>query len=88
MTTDIDWKMLDKSKFFLLGAALFSGVSAALYPVVVLKTRQQVAAAAQISSLRTAFSIQHSLSLTVPLAVTLTQEGSVKTPQAQRSQQR
>lgn len=40
---DIDWEMLDKSKFFFLGAALFSGVSAALYPMVVLKTRQQVA---------------------------------------------
>lgn len=40
---DIDWQMLDKSKFFFLGAALFSGVSAALYPVVVLKTRQQTA---------------------------------------------
>ncbi|GMN36064.1 hypothetical protein TIFTF001_005712 [Ficus carica] len=39
---DIDWHMLDKSKFFFLGAALFSGVSGALYPVVVLKTRQQV----------------------------------------------
>ncbi|KFK24466.1 hypothetical protein AALP_AAs48221U000100 [Arabis alpina] len=34
--------MLDKSKFFFLGAALFSGVSTALYPIVVLKTRQQV----------------------------------------------
>ncbi|KAH7365489.1 hypothetical protein KP509_18G030800 [Ceratopteris richardii] len=34
--------MLDKSRFFILGAALFSGVSATLYPVVVLKTRQQV----------------------------------------------
>ncbi|KAK6125034.1 hypothetical protein DH2020_041212 [Rehmannia glutinosa] len=31
---DIDWQMLDKSKFFFLGAALFSGVSAALYPAV------------------------------------------------------
>ncbi|XP_047314738.1 solute carrier family 25 member 44-like [Impatiens glandulifera] len=40
--TDIDWQMLDKSKFFFLGAALFSGVSGVLYPVVVLKTRQQV----------------------------------------------
>lgn len=39
---DIDWHMLDKSKFFFLGAALFSGVSGALYPIVVLKTRQQV----------------------------------------------
>uniref|UniRef100_A0A0D6R6J5 Mitochondrial carrier protein n=1 Tax=Araucaria cunninghamii TaxID=56994 RepID=A0A0D6R6J5_ARACU len=42
LPADIDWEMLDKSKFFVLGAALFSGVSAALYPVVVLKTRQQV----------------------------------------------
>ncbi|KAL6536241.1 hypothetical protein OROGR_012813 [Orobanche gracilis] len=34
--------MLDKSRFFFLGAALFSGVSGTLYPIVVLKTRQQV----------------------------------------------
>ncbi|KAD6454460.1 hypothetical protein R6Q59_016205 [Mikania micrantha] len=39
---DVDWEMLDKSKFFFLGAALFSGVSGTLYPTVVLKTRQQV----------------------------------------------
>lgn len=39
---DIDWEMLDKSKFFFLGAALFSGVSFSLYPIVVLKTRQQM----------------------------------------------
>ncbi|PWA54703.1 solute carrier family 25 member 44 [Artemisia annua] len=42
LPTDINWDMLDKSKFFYLGAALFSGVSSMLYPVVVLKTRQQV----------------------------------------------
>ncbi|KFK26394.1 hypothetical protein AALP_AA8G242900 [Arabis alpina] len=42
---DIDWQMLDKSKFFFLGAALFSGVSTALYPIIVLKTRQQVSPA-------------------------------------------
>lgn len=53
---DIDWQMLDKSKFFILGAALFSGVSATLYPVVVLKTRQQVAQS-QICTFKTAFSI-------------------------------
>ncbi|OMO66071.1 Mitochondrial carrier protein [Corchorus olitorius] len=53
---DIDWEMLDKSKFFLLGAALFSGVSATLYPVVLVKTRQQVAQA-QLSGIRTTFSI-------------------------------
>ncbi|XP_059644842.1 uncharacterized protein LOC132286508 [Cornus florida] len=53
---DIDWQMLDKSKFFFLGAALFSGVSATLYPVVVLKTRQQITQS-QVSCIRTAFSI-------------------------------
>lgn len=53
---DIDWKMLDKSRFFFLGAALFSGVSATLYPVVVLKTRQQVAQS-QVSCIKTAFSV-------------------------------
>eukprot|EP00252_Welwitschia_mirabilis_P002486 TRINITY_DN12443_c0_g1_i1.p1 TRINITY_DN12443_c0_g1~~TRINITY_DN12443_c0_g1_i1.p1 ORF type:complete len:336 (+),score=45.18 TRINITY_DN12443_c0_g1_i1:181-1188(+) len=42
LPADIDWQMLDKSRFFVLGAALFSGVSGALYPAVVLKTRQQV----------------------------------------------
>nr|XP_043622483.1 solute carrier family 25 member 44-like [Erigeron canadensis] len=42
LPSDIHWEKLDKSKFFLLGAALFSGVSTTLYPIVVLKTRQQV----------------------------------------------
>ncbi|KMT17888.1 hypothetical protein BVRB_2g034190 [Beta vulgaris subsp. vulgaris] len=42
LPADVDWHMLDKSRFFFLGAALFSGVSAALYPAIVLKTRQQV----------------------------------------------
>ncbi|XP_019190573.1 PREDICTED: solute carrier family 25 member 44-like [Ipomoea nil] len=42
LPADVDWEMLDKSRFFFLGAALFSGVSATLYPIVVLKTRQQV----------------------------------------------
>ncbi|KAH6773390.1 Mitochondrial substrate carrier family protein [Perilla frutescens var. frutescens] len=49
---DIEWQMLNKSKFFFLGAALFSGVSAALYPMVVLKTRQQVAQS-RVSCVRT-----------------------------------
>ncbi|KAL6883716.1 hypothetical protein ACP4OV_011130 [Aristida adscensionis] len=40
---EVSWEMLDKSRFFLLGAALFSGVSAALYPAIVLKTHLQVA---------------------------------------------
>ncbi|KAJ4958042.1 hypothetical protein NE237_025153 [Protea cynaroides] len=56
LPSDIDWKMLDKSKFFLLGAALFSGVSATLYPVIVVKTRQQVSQM-EVSSRRTAFTI-------------------------------
>ncbi|KAH0468565.1 hypothetical protein IEQ34_003598 [Dendrobium chrysotoxum] len=42
LPAEIDWEMLDKSRFFFLGAALFSGVSAALYPAVVLKTRLQI----------------------------------------------
>ncbi|KAL8152309.1 hypothetical protein V2J09_010069 [Rumex salicifolius] len=42
LPAEIDWNMLDKSRFFVLGAALFSAVSGALYPAVVLKTRQQV----------------------------------------------
>ncbi|XP_021277331.1 solute carrier family 25 member 44 [Herrania umbratica] len=53
---DIDWHMLDKSKFFFLGAALFSGVSAALYPIVVMKTRQQISST-QISCFKMSFSI-------------------------------
>uniref|UniRef100_A0A2P2IQ49 Solute carrier family 25 member 44-like n=2 Tax=Rhizophora mucronata TaxID=61149 RepID=A0A2P2IQ49_RHIMU len=53
---DIDWHMLDKSRFFFLGAALFSGVSAALYPIVVLKTRQQVLPT-RVSCLRLSFSM-------------------------------
>lgn len=56
LPADIDWHMLDKSKFFFLGAALFSGVSVALYPIVVLKTRQQVSLS-QVSCIRNAFSI-------------------------------
>ncbi|XP_058078794.1 uncharacterized protein LOC131227103 [Magnolia sinica] len=56
LPADIDWQMLDKSKFFVLGAALFSGVSATLYPVVVLKTRQQVCQA-HLSCFKTAVSI-------------------------------
>ncbi|XP_072982366.1 uncharacterized protein [Typha latifolia] len=42
LPADIDWEKLDKSRFFFLGAGLFSVVSAALYPAVVLKTRLQV----------------------------------------------
>ncbi|KAF8406846.1 hypothetical protein HHK36_005967 [Tetracentron sinense] len=58
LPADIDWQMLDKSKFFFLGAVLFSGVSATLYPVVVLKTRQQIFQT-QMSCIKTAFSIMN-----------------------------
>ncbi|XP_010537574.1 PREDICTED: solute carrier family 25 member 44 [Tarenaya hassleriana] len=51
---DINWEMLDKSKFFFLGSALFSGVSGALYPAVLIKTRQQVCQS-QVSCIRTVF---------------------------------
>ncbi|CAH9076911.1 unnamed protein product [Cuscuta europaea] len=57
LPAEIDWEMLDKSRFFFLGAGLFSGVSAALYPVVVLKTRQQVAECPPLSCIKTALSI-------------------------------
>ncbi|XP_051183148.1 uncharacterized protein [Lolium perenne] len=43
LPAEVNWEMLDKSRFFVLGAALFSGVSAALYPAVVVKTHLQVA---------------------------------------------
>lgn len=43
LPAEVNWEMLDKSRFFVLGAALFSGVSAALYPAVLVKTHLQVA---------------------------------------------
>lgn len=56
LPAEIDWEMLDKSRFFVFGAALFSGVSGALYPMVVLKTRQQVQSS-HLSSLNISQSI-------------------------------
>ncbi|KAK9271770.1 hypothetical protein L1049_002133 [Liquidambar formosana] len=41
--TEINWDKLDKTKFYLVGAGLFTGVTVALYPVSVVKTRLQVA---------------------------------------------
>jgi len=41
--TEINWDNLDMSKFYVVGAGLFSGVTVALYPVSVVKTRMQVA---------------------------------------------
>ena len=52
----VNWEMLDKSRFFVLGAALFSGVSAVLYPAMVVKTHLQVAPPPQ-AAMATAASI-------------------------------
>ncbi|PKA64934.1 putative mitochondrial adenine nucleotide transporter BTL1 [Apostasia shenzhenica] len=41
--TEINWDTLDKTKFYVIGAGLFTGVTVALYPVSVVKTRMQVA---------------------------------------------
>ncbi|KAL0461565.1 UNVERIFIED_CONTAM: Solute carrier family 25 member 44 [Sesamum latifolium] len=41
--TEINWDKLDKTKFYLVGAGIFSGVTVALYPISVVKTRLQVA---------------------------------------------
>ncbi|KAL3159869.1 hypothetical protein ABBQ38_010269 [Trebouxia sp. C0009 RCD-2024] len=38
--TEVDWQKLDKQKFIVVGAALFSGVTTCLFPLTVLKTRQ------------------------------------------------
>nr|VDC78831.1 unnamed protein product [Brassica rapa] len=41
--TEINWDKLDKRRFYVNGAGLFTGVTVALYPVSVVKTRLQVA---------------------------------------------
>eukprot|EP00775_Hariotina_reticulata_P006117 gene6117-6356_t len=40
---DIEWERLDKTKFFVVGIGLFSGVTTALFPLSVIKTRQMAA---------------------------------------------
>ncbi|KAG5005890.1 Solute carrier family 25 member 44 [Glycine max] len=42
--TDINWDRLDKTKFHMIGAILFTVQSALLHPTAVVKTRMQVAA--------------------------------------------
>ncbi|RDX75310.1 Solute carrier family 25 member 44, partial [Mucuna pruriens] len=42
-SSEINWDRLDKTKFYVVGAGLFTGVTLALYPVSVVKTRLQVA---------------------------------------------
>ncbi|GER30682.1 mitochondrial substrate carrier family protein [Striga asiatica] len=41
--TEINWDKLNKTKFYVVGAGIFSGVTVALYPISVVKTRMQVA---------------------------------------------
>ncbi|PKI38669.1 hypothetical protein CRG98_040955 [Punica granatum] len=41
--TDINWGRLDKTRFHIIGAILFTAQSALLHPTAVVKTRMQVA---------------------------------------------
>ncbi|KAI4335048.1 hypothetical protein L6164_013731 [Bauhinia variegata] len=41
--TDINWDRLDKTRFHIIGAILFTAQSALLHPTMVIKTRMQVA---------------------------------------------
>lgn len=49
------WCRLDKTKFYVVGAGIFTGVTVALYPVSVVKTRLQVAT--KDTAERNAFSV-------------------------------
>lgn len=53
--TEINWDKLDKTKFYVVGAGLFTGVTVALYPVSVIKTRLQVST--RDAAERNAFSV-------------------------------
>ncbi|XP_022850795.1 solute carrier family 25 member 44-like isoform X2 [Olea europaea var. sylvestris] len=53
--TEINWDKLDKTKFYVVGAGIFTGVTVALYPISVVKTRMQVASHDAIE--RNAFSV-------------------------------
>ncbi|XP_019451029.1 PREDICTED: solute carrier family 25 member 44-like [Lupinus angustifolius] len=53
--TEINWDKLDKTKFYGVGAGLFTGITVALYPVSVVKTRLQVASRDTVE--RNAFSV-------------------------------
>ncbi|KAL8231454.1 hypothetical protein R6Q57_001232 [Mikania cordata] len=40
--TEINWDKLDKTKFYVVGAGIFTGLTVGLYPISVVKTRMQV----------------------------------------------
>ncbi|KAL8044228.1 hypothetical protein ABFX02_08G033100 [Erythranthe guttata] len=53
--TEINWDKLDKMKFYSVGAGIFTGITVALYPISVVKTRLQVASHDVVE--RNAFSV-------------------------------
>lgn len=53
--TEINWDKLNKTKFYAVGAGIFSGITVALYPISVVKTRLQVVS--KNSTERNAFSV-------------------------------
>ncbi|KAI4352401.1 hypothetical protein L6164_006658 [Bauhinia variegata] len=57
--TEINWDKLDKTKFYVVGAGIFTGITVALYPVSVVKTRLQVATKDTVE--RNAFSVMKGL---------------------------
>lgn len=57
--TEINWDKLDKTKFYVVGAGIFTGVTVALYPVSLVKTRLQVASNDAVE--RNAFSVIRSI---------------------------
>ncbi|KAL8097833.1 uncharacterized protein LOC141687358 [Apium graveolens] len=57
--TEIDWDKLDKTKFYVVGAGIFSGLTVALYPISVVKTRLQIVTKDSVE--RNAFSVVRGL---------------------------
>ncbi|RWR72861.1 Mitochondrial carrier protein [Cinnamomum micranthum f. kanehirae] len=57
--TEINWDKLDKTKFYVVGAGIFTGITVALYPVSVVKTRLQVASRDVVE--KSAFSVVKNL---------------------------
>ncbi|CAH9108531.1 unnamed protein product [Cuscuta europaea] len=55
--TDICWDRLDKGRFHVIGAILFTAQSALIHPTAVVKTRMQVASSGLFSSRMTGLSV-------------------------------